>query len=129
MKEIDVTDSKLDELDQINFEFDTLLAKKFADKHLIAQTIRHILEKYGILMPLLDMSEDEYLFALEKDGVDELYLYIVIDEDEMGNWDAYAQIVDNDELDMLSDMDISDEKVETTYPSPFILRVRHSADD
>ncbi|MGH2613491.1 MAG: hypothetical protein ACRDFB_10655 [Rhabdochlamydiaceae bacterium] len=93
-------------------------------------------------------TEAEYFFKLadadapdydyDDDWDDFLYLYMIIDrDDELGVWEAYAQIIDKDELDLLSNLE--DHVSDVDYPdmndsdvageTPYLRQVRHTFDD
>lgn len=94
---------------KVNDELDHALNKKFASAELVINTIRLVLNVNGIGLPgiLNPEQEDEIVFEFEKDGMEDLYFYICLDQDERGHYDAYAQIVDSSELDAMRGMDAS----------------------
>lgn len=115
----------------INGDLDTVLSGKFANEYIIFDTIRGTLERYGIkLPPMQSTGESATSSTFEFEGLDGAYLYIATKKDINGHFDAYAQVVDEDELDALEDMDISTEPLpNTSTTSQFLLRNRHCNDD
>ena len=54
----------------------------------------------------------------------------MIDQDDKGHYDAYAQLVDSDGLDDVLNMDTETDEVEQRQlVSPYLRQVRRSADD
>ena len=104
---------------RLNNTLDHLCDKKFADPKIAISCFRKALELYGIMLPILDIENEhtpkefdfEEIFkitSVEDLGDNTLYFYITIekcDENNPGLYEAYAQIVDEDELDDLTDED------------------------
>ena len=121
-------------IDLINNHFDEYVNGKFATAYLVIQTVRGVLERFGVKMPDVHPTgfDEEIIFrATDLDGNDEdLYLCIMIDVDNNGHYDAYAQFVDGDELDEVLNMDIeTDEISPQQLVSPYLRQTRRSADD
>lgn len=89
-------------------------------------------------------SEAEYLFKItdadgpDDDWDDQLYLYMIVErDDEIGVWEAYAQVVDKEELDVLSNLEdyVSDKEypdmddTDISGETPYLRQVRHTRDD
>jgi hypothetical protein len=121
-------------IDLINSHFDQYVNGKFATAYLVIQTVRGVLERFGVNLPDIHptgFDEEIVLRATDLSGDDEdLYLCIMIDVDGNGHYDAYAQFVDGDELDEVLDMDIeTDELSPQQLVSPYLRQTRRTADD
>ena len=115
----------------INNDLDIVLSGKFANEYIIFDTIRGTLERYGIKLPAMQSTgESPSTTIFEFDGI-EAYLFIATKKDVNGHYDAYAQIVDEDELEDMEDMDISTEPLpnHAHATSEFLRRNRHCSDD
>jgi hypothetical protein len=117
-----------DAVDVINSHFDELVNGKFSTAYLVVQTVRGILERFGVILPELHPTGFDEQIVYKAN--DDLYLCIMIDQDDKGHYDAYAQFVDNDGLDDVLNMDIETDEVEQRQlVSPYLRQVRRSADD
>ena len=100
---------------RLNTMLDHLCERKFADPKIVISCFRKALELYGVMLPILEIENThtaqefdfEETFKIENVEKDDLYFYITIekDEDHPGLYEAWAQIVDKDELDDLEDED------------------------
>ncbi|CAB4124292.1 hypothetical protein UFOVP49_130 [uncultured Caudovirales phage] len=118
------------DIDLLNSQFDSVLAGKFANGHLVIQTIRAILEKFGLQLPIIEVTGEDDVFVFEINDNPDLYLYIAIDKDNRGHFDVYAQIVDEDELEELDDLDVSSDELEDEdLSSTYLRQTRRTADD
>ena len=99
---------------RLNTMLDHLCERKFADPKVAISCFRKALELYGVMLPILDlenehtMKEDDFeeTFKITNVEDDTLYFYITIekcDENHPGLYEAWAQVVEEDELDDLSD--------------------------
>ena len=121
-------------VDLANTHFDELVNGKFATAYLVIQTVRGILERFGVKLPDIHptgFDEEIVLRVVGPDDQDQnLCLCIMIDQDERGHYDAYAQFVDEDDLDDIEDMDISTEPVTNAQlVSPYLRQARRSEDN
>ena len=117
-------DSDQSTADRMNQMFDQVIDGKFANQYLVFQACRAILEKFGINLPMLeDQSDDEFIFEVEGTGY---FLYIAVDRDDRGMYDAYAQIVTEDELHEIEEMDFSTpELTDDQIQSHWLRQQRH----
>ena len=123
-----------DSIDLINSHFDQYVNGKFATAYLVVQTVRGVLERFGVNLPDGHPTgfDEEIIFrATDLNGDDEdLYLCIMIDVDDNGHYDAYAQFLNGDDLDDVLNMDIStDEVTPSQLVSPYLRQTRRTADD
>ena len=88
--------------DDINSELSDSLEDPILTPQSGLQRVRNILNYYGFDIPMvfeMDSEGDEYVFRL----IDN-YLYFIFSLNEQGFYEAYAQVVDEDELhEILSD--------------------------
>lgn len=126
----------MEEIDSLNDQLEKATDRKFASPSLVVLEIRKLLAGHGIVLPPDDvfLSEEEVVYQMvDAEGQNTpLYLYISFNDDETGGYDAYAQIVDEEDLNSLLSLD--PEEFGNTEPmvplsSPFLIRARHSADD
>jgi len=130
------------EIDRINYQFDEVFSRPFANPFLAVHAARAILERFSLNMPMLEMDglDEEWVFEITNQRLRGQYLYLAISPDVRGHFDAYAQIVNEEELHMLENM--SDEEFEEYtghhfdeipesefHPSHFLVQARHSAED
>jgi hypothetical protein len=120
-------------VDRLNALLDQLTSKRFFTAALAIQTIRAALDLHGITLPVVpaehpdqrkvnwngsrgnwEGEEYEYLWHLDNndtpnsdqgDRDNKLNLYIVINKDEDGVYDVYAQILYDDEVETITSMD------------------------
>lgn len=123
-----------DSVELINSQFDQLVNGKFATAYLVIQTVRGVLERFGVNLPDIHptgFDEQIILQAVTPDGkYDDLYLCVMIDVDAKGHYDAYAQFLYEDELDDMLDSDISTDEIEDSQiVSPYLRQTRRTADD
>ena len=100
----------LTRIDDLNSELDSATERGFVNSSVYANTLRNILERYGIVLPaptVMPMlaSDAETVYTL---GETEHYLYITHDTNDDGVVEGYAQVVTEDELNSLSSMDSSE---------------------
>lgn len=100
----------LTQIDDLNSELDSATERAFVNSSIYANTLRNILERYGIVLPaptVMPMlaSDAETVYTL---GETEHYLYITHDTNDDGLVEGYAQVVTEDELKSLSSMDSSE---------------------
>lgn len=100
----------LTQIDDLNSELDSATERAFVNSSVYANTLRNILERYGIVLPaptVMPMlaSDAETVYTL---GETDHYLYITHDTNEDGLIEGYAQVVTDDELKSLSSMDSSE---------------------
>lgn len=151
------------DIDKLNRLLEDALARPFQSSFVAVQTIRAALDLFGITLPRVEIEQDiekpssiaalrmlhagkrippadtdcEYAFKLTSvHGEEGLYLYMVIDLDrEKAHYDAYATVVDDEDLTKLINIDIPDVKHE--YPDDgkdsgtpnWDERIRHTNDD
>lgn len=93
--------------DAINADLEVLTAKPYQNAAIFLTQLRGCMERYGILLPqsltknFMDLSSEQ-VYQLGDSGE---YFYAVYDTNDDGFVDAYAQIVDNEELKDLKGMD------------------------
>lgn len=96
--------------DAINADLEVLTAKPYQNAAVFLTQLRGCLERYGILLPqsltknFMDLSS-EMVYNL---GDSDDNFYVCYDTNDDGFVDAYAQIVDSDELDDLMSADLED---------------------
>lgn len=120
--EIDV-DPKLalSHLDKANEDLDAITMNPFVNSALFVNAVRGTLERYGIVLPAHSnmqqlAMEGEYVYALGESGH---YVYMVHNLNEEGQVEAYAQIVDEDELaDLASLNDDADDNTLAAADAP-----------
>lgn len=110
-----VIDIKADEspfmtsLDKLNADLDAVTDRPFTNSAVFMNAVRGTLERYGVLLPPNYVipalaAEAETTYTLGDSG---LYLYICHDMND-GAIEGYAQIVNEDELNALTDMGVED---------------------
>jgi hypothetical protein len=133
---------------QINYQFDHVLRGKFANPYVIIHAIRSILERFSINLPMLDDingTTQEFTFSIAEEEVatgDEahtgLFLYILIELDDRGHYEGFAQLVNLEELELLQNIDDvalahhvvdSEEEQILPYTSNYLRQTRRTADD
>ena len=96
--------------DAINNDLEVLTAKPYQNAAVFLTQLRGCLERYGILLPqsltknFTDLSSEQ----VYKLGDGEDHFYAVYDTNDDGFVDAYAQIVDSEELKDLMSQDLED---------------------
>ena len=101
---------------RLNTMLDHLCERKFADPKIVISCFRKALELYGVMLPILEIENThtaqefdfEETFKITNVEDDTLYFYITIekcDENHPGLYEAWAQVVEEDELDDLEDED------------------------
>jgi len=99
-------------VDALNADLDALTEKPYQNAPILLNQIRGTLERYGVILPpsanphFMNLSA-ELVYML---GESNYQLYMVYDTNDDGFVDAYAQVVDDEELKDLIGMD-SDELI------------------
>lgn len=131
---VDLAYNGSSDVERINYQLDCVFKNKFANPYLIVTAVNAVLERFGINMPAMTPSgrNESYVYHIHG-GTTDLYLYVCIERDEQGHYDAFAQVVDKHGLSALihkeHEHDEHEEETLPEYPSHFILQARHSADD
>lgn len=105
--EIDVDpEAALSNIDKVNEDLDAVTLNPFVNSALFVNAVRGTLERYGIVLPAHSNMqqlalEGEYVYALGESGH---YVYMVHNLNEEGQVEAYAQIVDEEELEDLASL-------------------------
>ena len=122
-------------VDAINEKLDGLDVQVFHSLEAIEEKLNDIFEEYNVEFPGGVQEEDNIFKIASSGGTDTgFYLYVVVDE-EMVGYSIFAQILEQEDieeiqntLDGFNSFEDGDEEEEQQI-SPFLLRVRHSADD
>jgi len=125
--------SRESEVDRINYQFDNVFRNKFTNPYLVVNAVSAILERFSINCPVLNPSGRSEVFVLHvhsKAGTD-AFVYVAIERDGRGHYDAYVQMVDAAGLAALHsivDMHEQDHEEPTLpdYPSHWTLLQRHT---
>ena len=115
-------------IDDVNEKLDDLSMQYFHSLEAIKTSIKNILSLHDIKFDDdLEVEDDNVFRLITSDELDStFYLYVAIDDETVGYY-VYAQIVDEEEL---QDIESGVEELYSFQPtSPYLLRVRHSADD
>ena len=80
-----------------------------------------------------DSAYEEFLFEIHDKEFIGMYFLLIFERDSQFNYDAYAQIVDDDELDELMGIDVGSPEVEdpeqiAPYTSNYLRRTRRVDD-
>jgi hypothetical protein len=136
-------------VDQINYALEEVLHGKFANPYIIVTDVRAVLERFSMNLPMLDEvdgTSQEFIFQIDEEQVggaehkSSLYLYMIVDLDDRGHYDGFAQIVDEHELHELQNMDETEEDHEElpvhnpvrqilAYTSNYLRQTRRTSDD
>lgn len=132
------TDSRVLEnnKDSINTDLDHLTAAPYQNSIVFYNQLRGTLERYGMLIPsgatktFLNFDA-EMSMTLGDSG---LHLYVVFNTDKHGKVDAYAQVVDDEELNSLmhsneDEMDEEEESDDNDEYDETVGRYRKTDDD
>ena len=123
--------SREHEVDRINYQFDNVFRNKFANPYLIVNAVAAILERFSINCPVMDPSGRSEVFVLHihsNTGTD-AFVYIAIERDGRGQYDAFVQMVDAGGLAALHGVVHAHEHEVPTlpdYPSHWTLLQRHT---
>lgn len=122
------TDSSImqSHLDKINEDLDAITASPFTNSAVFMNAVRGTLERYGVLLPANYVmptlsAEAETVYTLGDSG---MYLYICHNLND-GLVEGYAQIVDEEELNSLTEMDFEESEDE---PEEVVNQYREPAD-
>jgi hypothetical protein len=138
VNEVPTSYNPVADLERFNVLLDAITEKRFLSPTVFSQAVRGACDLIGVTFPLLEFEENgvppeegEWIFNIEdSDGnVTDTYIYIIIDRDEEGLYECYAQIVSDDELQDLLNMDerefpglVGDVSGETDY----LKQTRHA---
>jgi len=123
--------SRESEVDRINYQFDNVFRNKFANPYLIVNAVTAILERFSINCPVMNPSGKSEVFVLHihsKTGTN-AFVYIAIERDGRGQYDAFVQMVDEAGLAALHGVVHAHESEAPTlpdYPTHWILQQRHT---
>ena len=95
-----------DEVSRINYQFDNVFKNSFTNPYLIVNAVSAILERFSIQMPVIDPSgrnEVHVLHIHQEEG--DLFVYIAIERNGRGHYDAFVQLVDKEGLSVLQSHD------------------------
>jgi hypothetical protein len=117
--------------DRINYQFDNVFRNKFSNPYLIVNAVAAILERFSIKCPVINPSGRSEIFVLHIRSIDtDAFVYIAIERDGRGQFDAFVQLVDSAGLQMLMKHHNDHEEEENEglpeYPSHYILQQRHT---
>lgn len=112
--DIDLKNSPLGEIDKINADLDAVTLNPFINSALFVNAVRGTLERYGIVLPahsnLQQLSlEGETVYQLGDSGQ---YIYMVHNLNPESQVEAWAQIVDSEELADLTSLDSDENDVD-----------------
>lgn len=128
----------MSELDKVNDSLDKWSEGYFDSYSAALANIRRALELHGITFPADSVipMDFELVYKIEKDNLPkDLHLYIAINpsDDYDHAFEAYAQIVDKEELDALYNEDDEDEDDDISVATPsfssFLRQTRRTSDD
>lgn len=132
--DVDLKTAPLGDIDKINADLDAITLNPYVNSALFVNSVRGTLERYGILLPahsnLQQLSlEGETVYQLGDSGQ---HVYMVHNLNPEGEVEAWAQIVDGDELEDLislgsdeNDVDI----VDNTGPTEWMKYPKARRDD
>ena len=124
-------------VDAINERLDELDFQCFHSVDAIEQKLNDIFEDFDVKFPGGIDPEQDNIFKIKTSGNTEtdLFLYVTVDE-EMVGYSIFAQILEQEDIEEIQNtldgfnfFEDGDEEEEEQQISPFLLRVRHSADD
>lgn len=108
----------------VNEKLDELSHRHFSSVDAIETVMHSIFTDHGIHFPGGLSVDEDTIYKIE--GEDDLFLYVIIDEEPVG-YSMFAQILEEDDIYDIQD-EIS-EPEEYSGTSDFLRRVRRSADD
>jgi hypothetical protein len=118
------------EFKRINYQFNEVFRHKFANPYLIVNAVRAILERFSINCPVMNPSGRSEVMVLHVHSkVVEGFVYIAIERDGRGHYDAFVQMVDELGLAMLHNLvQVHEEESNELpdYPTKWILQQRHT---
>lgn len=126
----------MEDVEQINMRLTEIEDRLFSTKKQALDLIGNILTKYEVEYDFsdVDVGEDELFYNIQtSDGIP-AYFHIVFDVDSRtGLVAAYAQIVDEEEVDeLLADEDMPEVKfqpIADNSTTPYLRQTRRSDDD
>lgn len=104
---VDADDNILKQVELINAELDKSTDITFTTSVVFVDTVRQILERYGVLLPgeINRYAMNSALELVYKLGASDMHLYMVWNLNDYGWTEGYAQVVDSSELNALKGMD------------------------
>lgn len=132
--DIDLEKSPLGDIDKINADLDAVTLNPYVNSAMFVNSIRGTLERYGIILPahsnLQQLSlEGEYVYQLGDSGQ---YIYMVHNLNPEGEVEAWAQLVDGEELEDLTSLDTDENDVDvnnTSGPTEWMKYPKARRDD
>ncbi len=110
----------------INEKLDELSHRHFSSVDAIETILHSIFTDHEIQFPGGLSVDEDTIYKIE--GEDDLFLYVVIDEEPVG-YSMFAQILQQEDIiEIQGGIDVL-EYTEGSSDSDFLTRVRHSADD
>jgi hypothetical protein len=120
------------EADRINYQFDNVFRNKFANPYLITTAVAAILERFSINCPVMHPSgrSESFVLHIHSHAGADAFVYIAIERDGRGQYDAFVQLVDAAGLAALHNLvhvhEHEDAPVLPDSPSKWILQQRHT---
>ena len=120
------------EADRINYQFDNVFRNKFANPYLITTAVAAILERFSINCPVMHPSgrSESFVLHIHSHAGADAFVYIAIERDGRGQYDAFVQLVDAAGLAALHNLvhvhEHGDTPVLPDSPSKWILQQRHT---
>jgi hypothetical protein len=112
-------------IESINARLDELSHRHFHSVSAIDSAVQEILSEYDIDFPGGIDAEEDTIFNIE--GEDDLFLYVVVDQEPVG-YSVYAQLLEQEDIIDIQD-GIDGMGSYENIGVDFLTRVRHSADD
>jgi hypothetical protein len=126
----------MEEIEQLNYRLNELQDRLFSTRKQALDLISKTLDKYELDYDFSDVTDDddELFYTIETKAGDPVYFHIVFDvDDRTGFVAAYAQVVEEDEMEEL--MSTSDDPeieikpaVDYWTTTPYLKQTRRSDD-
>jgi hypothetical protein len=96
-----------DEVSRINYQFDNVFRNSFTNPYLIVNAVSAILERFSIKIPVIDPSgrSEVHVLHIYQEEEGDLFVYIAIERNGRGYYDAFVQLVDKEGLSVLQSHD------------------------
>jgi hypothetical protein len=112
--DVDLKSGQVAQFEKVNQDLDAVTENPYINSAMFVNSVRGTLERYGILLPahsnMQQLSlEGEYVYALGDSGY---FVYMVHNLNPEGNVEAWAQIVNQDELNDLGTLDADENDVD-----------------
>jgi hypothetical protein len=141
-------DSVVD-IGRANDLLDQITLKPFTSPTIFITAVRAVLDLHGIVLPMMELDgldpvplsidvqdpvevEGEYVYPIEDERGDQTdaYIYIIVNRNDQGHYECYAQVVDQEELEFLVSIDPADyPDTDTPDQTSYLTKIRHAEND